>query len=142
MSFRVNPLLRDDCEPVAVLQGPAGSGKSTTLQQIRQACEARRWPTAWLTFDEADNDPRRFEAHLHALMATLFEHKPASAARGAGSSGASPDLSDWMLDQLSRLDGPVAIFLDEFQTIKADAVLRFLNSCSSTGLVATNLSVT
>src|SRR5690606_33445545 len=38
---------------VIVLQGPAGHGKSTALQQIKQSCEAEGRITAWLSFDEA-----------------------------------------------------------------------------------------
>ncbi|WP_353094368.1 AAA family ATPase, partial [Methylibium sp.] len=53
-------VLQDNSLRVTVLQGPAGHGKSTTLQQIKTAHEARGWRTAWLTLDDADNDPRRF----------------------------------------------------------------------------------
>ncbi|MDL2339568.1 MAG: AAA family ATPase [Pseudomonadota bacterium] len=39
-------VLRDDSLRVTLLQGPAGHGKSTTLQQIKSAHEARGWRTA------------------------------------------------------------------------------------------------
>jgi len=45
---------------VILLQGAAGHGKSTTLQQIKSDHGAKGWLTAWLTLDDADNDPRRF----------------------------------------------------------------------------------
>ncbi|EWS54703.1 MULTISPECIES: AAA family ATPase [unclassified Methylibium] len=61
-------VLQDNSLRVTVLQGPAGHGKSTTLQQIKTAHEARGWRTAWLTLDDADNDPRRFESHMRALV--------------------------------------------------------------------------
>ena len=54
---------------VILVQGPAGHGKSTLLQQAKTSCEAEGMLTGWLTFDEADNDPRRLFLHLQALLA-------------------------------------------------------------------------
>lgn len=56
---------------LVLLQGPAGHGKSTTLEQIKSHYEGRGWRTSWLTFDEADNDPRRFALHLQELIRRL-----------------------------------------------------------------------
>jgi hypothetical protein len=56
---------------VVLLQAPAGYGKSTTLRQIMSACDERAFLTAWLTFDEGDNDPRRFLIHFEALLASV-----------------------------------------------------------------------
>lgn len=116
--------LRGDAGPVAVLHGPAGSGKTTTMQQIFQACSARPWRTAWLTFDDADNDPRRFEAHMDALAARL-EGQAACAAAGVTRGDAARDLPDRLLDRLSRLGLPAALFLDELQALHSEPVLRF-----------------
>ncbi|MFC4251753.1 LuxR C-terminal-related transcriptional regulator [Sinimarinibacterium flocculans] len=105
---------------VIVLQGPAGHGKSTALQQIKQACEAEGRITAWLSFDDADNDPRRFFPHIRALVSGLdpdaeIDPPPARSRRR----------SDWMIECLRRLERPTALFLDEFQTLTAAELLRF-----------------
>lgn len=103
-----------------VLQGPAGHGKTTMLQQIKQACEREGRATAWLSFDEADNDPLRFFAHIRALVGALdpqAESYPLEAR--------SRRRSDWLLESLRRLDQPIALFLDEFQTLTAPELLRF-----------------
>ncbi|MEF7615106.1 LuxR C-terminal-related transcriptional regulator [Aquincola sp. MAHUQ-54] len=120
-------VLREGCEPVAVLQGPAGSGKTTTMQQILQACSARGWRTAWLSLDEADNDPQRLEAHMEAVAARL-ERRPAGGRPGGAGTDAGRDLSDWLLDRLSRLGEPVAVFLDEFQALRSETVLHFFRA--------------
>jgi LuxR family maltose regulon positive regulatory protein len=110
---------------VILLQAPAGHGKSTTLQQIKTECHAKSWITAWLTLDDADNDPRRFAIHIRALIDRVCSD---------GATGVSPDMdkkvrggrrADWALDRLSRLDRPVALFLDEFQTIRNAIFISF-----------------
>ena len=40
-------------------------------QQLKQGCEAEGRLTAWLSFDDADNDPRRFFPHIRALVSEL-----------------------------------------------------------------------
>jgi len=109
---------------VILLQGPAGHGKSTTLQQIKSDYEAKDWLTAWLTLDDADNDPRRFAIHIRALIDSLCEQDLFGNRLGqAGARRARR--SDWVLDSLSRLQRPVAVFVDEFQTLRNRQSLTF-----------------
>src|ERR1700738_4373619 len=56
---------------VILLQGPAGHGKSTALQQLKDAAEAEGRLSGWLTMDTGDNDPRRFLLHFQSLVGTL-----------------------------------------------------------------------
>src|ERR1700757_654709 len=77
-------IFKEDGGRVVVLQGPAGHGKSTALQQLKSEFEARGFLTGWLSFDEADNDARRFSIHMHALVAGLL----GGAAGGGGFRGA------------------------------------------------------
>ena len=105
---------------IVVLQAPAGHGKSTTLLQIKQGCEARGVPTAWLTLDDADNEPRRFFAYFRSLIQQLHggvdaDWQPSRVRRHV----------DWIIEQLAGLDRPVALFIDELQTITSAAVLQF-----------------
>lgn len=106
-----------DWARVTVLQAPAGHGKSTTLQQIRSLYEQRGWRTAWLTLDEADNDPRRLEVHLRALISKLT----------TGLNDSSPpesDLCDWILNSLTDNSAQLLIILDEFQTLHDKGILE------------------
>lgn len=103
---------------VFVLHGPAGHGKSTLMQQFCHALLESPWQTAWLTLDDADNDPKRFESHMHALFHSLAvqdivknEHLPHS------------NLLDKLLDELAQIAKPVVLFLDDFHLLTAPYLL-------------------
>jgi len=106
---------------VVVLQGPAGCGKSTALQQMHDALGAQQWATAWLVLDSADNDPRRFETQLHSMLECARQTTaPALPPRVSG-----VNLVDWMLTMLSSIAGHVALFLDDFHALQEPSTLQF-----------------
>lgn len=117
----VERALRVGSPPLTVLQGPAGSGKSTTLQQIHDAFEAQQWATAWLVLDDADNDPQRFETQLHAMLASACDGGTAALAPRAAGVG----LVEWALQTVANFPRPVALFLDDFQLLHEPSILRF-----------------
>ncbi|RQS71634.1 LuxR family transcriptional regulator [Burkholderia sp. Bp8963] len=106
---------------VVILQAPLGSGKSTLLQQIMDAGRAKRWTMAWLTLDENDNDPRRFEAYFIALVARMV----ADAGVSAQSHATTDNMLDWVLDRIARIDGPIGFCIDDVQWIHEPAIPRF-----------------
>ncbi len=120
-------IFKDDCSRIVLLQGPAGHGKSTALQQLKSEFENRGFLTGWLSFDEADNDARRFSIHMHALVAALLGNEAGAAVSGddENSELVRRRRSDWMIDCLFRLGRPVAIFFDEFQTLRDKSILSF-----------------
>jgi len=63
-----------------VVQGPAGSGKTSTLVAWRQALLALDFDVAWLTLAAEDDDPTRF---FECLLASLAELDPALARETA-----------------------------------------------------------
>lgn len=123
-------IFREDCGRVVLLQGPAGHGKSTALQQLKSEFESRGHLTGWLSFDEADNDARRFSIHMHALVAGLLGSEAGAAVSGddENSELVRRRRSDWMVDCLFRVGRPVAIFFDEFQTLRDKSILSFFRS--------------
>lgn len=112
-----------------VIQGPAGHGKSTLLQQIKTRSEESGMLTGWLSLEESDNDPTRFFSALQALLESL-----------APGSGARPDApvsrnsrgrllpADWLLDWLADMQQPVALFFDEFQTLTNRGPIAFFRT--------------
>lgn len=118
-------LFGEVCHSVVVLQAPAGHGKSTAMHQIKMACEARGTLTAWLTFDEADNDTRRFLIHIQALLASL--RGDAAVAQETASDEIEESnrrrRSDWIIDRLMAFTQPVALFFDDFQVLESPAIL-------------------
>jgi LuxR family maltose regulon positive regulatory protein len=123
-------IFKDDCARIVLLQGPAGHGKSTALQQLKAEFESRGYLSGWLSFDEADNDARRFSIHMHALVAALLGSEAGAAVSGddENSELVRRRRSDWMVDCLFRLGRPVAIFFDEFQTLRDKSILSFFRS--------------
>lgn len=109
---------------VIMLQGPAGHGKSTTLQQIKSSRDADGWKTAWLTFDDADNEPRRFALHMQALVDLVAGDRPERASEG-DEGARRRRRADWFVDRLSRMNRRTAIFLDEFQSLRNRSILSF-----------------
>jgi LuxR family maltose regulon positive regulatory protein len=111
---------------LVVLQAPAGHGKSTALQQLKEVADAQGHLTGWLTFDAGDNDPRRFFMHFQSLL---------NRTAGLPADGVEQqrlvnfhNRSDWLLEQLARVGRPIVLFLDEFQTLTDKAVLAFFRS--------------
>lgn len=119
--------LRSTAARVVFLQAPAGHGKTTALQQLNSLCEAEGCRTAWLSFDDADNDTRRFSVHLQAVVAELIGNGPDNTLAGE-EDFASPKLrtrTDWIVDRLLKIGAPVAIFFDEFQVLTNKTLLAF-----------------
>ncbi|MGI8549683.1 MAG: hypothetical protein ACR2PL_02635 [Dehalococcoidia bacterium] len=56
---------------LTLIAAPAGFGKTTLVSAWGAACPR---PTAWLSLDEADNDPARFLAYLVAALQTIAEY--------------------------------------------------------------------
>lgn len=123
-------LLADDACHVVLLQGPAGHGKSTLMQQAKSTCEDQGALTGWLSFDDGDNDPRRFFFHLEALLAVVEKAAEVKAQPQAEPPPADnrASRSDWFINRLIRLDRPVCLFLDEFQTLSNRSVLSFFRN--------------
>ena len=113
-------IFADEQRRVALLQGPAGHGKTTTLQQLKWESERRGCLTSWLTFDEADNDARRGFIHIYATILSLgaAPGQPTGEPRHR-------QRSDWMIEHLRRLERPVVLFFDEFQTLHEKPLLSF-----------------
>jgi LuxR family transcriptional regulator, maltose regulon positive regulatory protein len=103
---------------LVLLQAPAGHGKSTALQQIKEVADSQGQPTGWLTLDAGDNDPRRFFAHFQSLLM-----RTTSEERGELSN--LPYHSDGLLEYLLNIGKPMSLFLDEFQTVSDKTVLSF-----------------
>jgi LuxR family maltose regulon positive regulatory protein len=115
-----------DRSRIILLQGPAGHGKSTVMQQAKSVCEAQGMRTGWLTFDDADNDMRRFSIHFQALLAAaLGTGLDDAALQNEEQQSGSRRRSDWFINHLLRYGRPVALFLDEFQSITNKSILAF-----------------
>jgi LuxR family maltose regulon positive regulatory protein len=121
---------RSSSASVILLQGPAGHGKSTALQQLKDVAEADGQLTGWLTFDQGDNDPRRLFMHFHSLVTSVLMRAGDASRSEADDRDISSyrHRSDWLLDRLAKVGRPIALFLDEFQTLVDKTILSFFRS--------------
>ncbi|CAB3961091.1 MULTISPECIES: LuxR C-terminal-related transcriptional regulator [Burkholderia] len=109
---------------VVILHAPLGSGKSTLLRQIMEIGTAKRWTVGWLTLDESDNDPRRFETYFIALVTQMVADAGGPAPEQ--SPATTDNMIDWVLDRFGQIPGPIGLCIDDLQWIRDPAILRFL----------------
>lgn len=121
----LSPILVEPALRIVVFHAPAGHGKSTLLQQAKSVCESQGRITGWLSFDDADNDMRRFTHHLDALVRQVCNTVEAYGDHAASGTQARRRLAETVIARLLRLDAPVALFLDEFQALSNPAILSF-----------------
>jgi len=124
----VKQLAAKDSPPITIIQGPAGYGKSTLMQQAKLECDRMGVCTGWLTLHDSDNDIAR----LFRTLQLLVEHLPASSPQPSPSQNfRSPPteahLADWLLAKLLSLDRDVVLFIDEFQILKNKSALDFFS---------------
>lgn len=106
---------------LTLVVAPAGFGKTTLLAQWASESAA---PVAWLSLDERDNDPTRFWGYVAAALDTVAPGV-GDQARSMLQSPAPPSAEAVivaLLDELERLDRAVALALDDYHLIAAEAI--------------------
>lgn len=124
----VKRLAAGDAPPITIVQGPAGYGKSTLMQQAKVECDRMGVCTGWLTLHDSDNDIAR----LFQTLQLLVDHLPAASSQLAPpqkfrSQPTKARLADWFLAKLLSLDRDVVLFIDEFQLLKNKSTLDFFS---------------
>lgn len=109
-----------------VIQGPAGYGKSTLMQQVYDHSASSGLLTGWLTLEESDDDISRFNTLLSLLIQETCQQRQQSGPYISVTSGNSA--VEHLLDVLVQTREPVAFFIDEFQTIHGSINLGLLNT--------------
>ncbi len=105
---------------LVLLSAPPGFGKTTALIDWLAASGTRN---AWISLDEADNDPVRFARYLWAGVATLATGESRTIGEGAP----PPDgleLVGEMAALLAEQPEPSVLVLDDYHLIAAPAVHR------------------
>lgn len=116
---RVNQLIeRAAAHRVAVICGPAGSGKTVACTQWVSSRDRR---VGWLTLDSADRDPGTFWRYARAALSGL-----------PGSTGSFPAASvaefpAYLVAAAARFTEPVTLVLDDVHELAGGAVLASLD---------------
>ena len=111
---------------LVLVRAPAGFGKTTAMAQCRACFEEVGVATAWLTLGATDNDPACFLAYLDAV---LDELTPAGgrAATVMPAQSALGEFALMLMDRLSSIAFPFALFLDEFELVQAPGVVALVS---------------
>ena len=106
---------------LTLISAPAGSGKTTLVSEWLADCER---PTAWLSLDEGDNDPRRFLTYLVAALQTIVP-EIGDGVLGALQSPQLPPAESVMtavLNDLTTISDHVILVLDDYHVIDSKPV--------------------
>jgi LuxR family transcriptional regulator, maltose regulon positive regulatory protein len=112
------------CELVLVCT-PAGFGKTTL---VADWARTSRRPVAWLSLDEADNDPVRFWRHV---AAALDRARPGIASPVAGllqgqQSASLQAVAATLVNELAGVTEEVVLVLDDYHLVQAQSVHQSL----------------
>ena len=126
---RLNGWLETDGLPrVIVARAPAGFGKSTLMVQWYRILQHRGSQVAWISLEEAENDPGQFLAYLVASLQMGIPglRLAESVSDPMGSGGGTQGTILYLVDKLSELSGPFTLFLDDFDVISNEVVLKLV----------------
>jgi LuxR family transcriptional regulator, maltose regulon positive regulatory protein len=103
---------------VTLISAPAGFGKSTLLGEW--AARGHR-PVAWLSLDEADNDPVRFLTYVIAALQTVTAGIGQSLSAALQSPQPPPieTILTSLLNEIAGLPAPFSLVLDDYHVIDA-----------------------
>src|SRR5512147_532149 len=111
---------------LTLIAAPAGFGKTTLLAEWLSGAPAGRPSTAWLSLDEADNEPGVFWTYVISALRTVAPGVGATAL--ASLEGPQPSPTDLVLatliNELSALPDPVVLVLDDYHLVDALEIQR------------------
>jgi len=106
---------------LTLIAAPAGFGKTTLASAWIASCGR---PAAWLSLDDADNDPTRFLTYLVAALQTIAPTVGAGLLDALHSAQPPPiePLLTALLNEVATLPGHVVLVLDDYHWIDAEPV--------------------
>ncbi len=106
---------------LTLISASAGSGKSTLVSEW---VTGREQPVAWLSLDEADNDPTRFLAYLIAALQTIMPNigERVSDLLRSTQPPSTESILTILLNEITTLPEPFILVLDDYHVVDAKAV--------------------
>lgn len=104
-----------------LVSAPAGFGKTTLLSEFTGGIEH---PVAWVSLDEADNDPMRFWRYVIAAFQSNRPEIGESALALLQTSQPVPDETTptLLINDLSQLDRDLVLVLDDYHCIQNSSI--------------------
>ena len=106
---------------LTLVSAPAGYGKTTlVIEGIRRI----GLPIAWLSLDEADNDPRRFITYLIAALQRVDDNVGRDTIAMLQSPQPPPDelILTALVNEISVVPQPILLVLDDYHAIHAPPI--------------------
>ena len=106
---------------LTLISAPAGSGKTTLLSQSAARFQQ---PVAWLSLDEADNDPGQFWTYLIAACQSVLDGVGESALALLKAPQPLPDdtIPTILINDLISRERMLALVLDDYHVIQNPAI--------------------
>ena len=119
----------DDGTRLTLLSAPPGYGKSVA---VAGWLKSRAVPCAWLSLDDADNDPVRF---LRYIVGSLRTVRPGigGVASVLIEGDAGPESAAFLIDAMASTDDPFVLVLDDYHVIRSGAVHALLRALIEQG---------
>lgn len=111
---------------LVLVSAPPGSGKTTLLGSWAAFPDEPR-AFAWVSLDETDNDPVRFWGCVVAALRTVrpaFGADVVSLLRAPGGVPLTERVVPLAINELTELDEPIVLVLDDFHVIESPEILR------------------
>jgi LuxR family transcriptional regulator, maltose regulon positive regulatory protein len=109
---------------LTLVSAPAGFGKTTLLASW--VAEAGQ-PTAWVSLDEADNEPNRFLGHVAAALGTFRPHLGEYMSQLLEADTPLEALLTNLVNKLNEKPTPLSLVLDDYHVIQNGSVHKAMN---------------
>ena len=109
---------------LTLISAPAGFGKTTLLSEWRMMYLGSEYPVAWVSLEEADNDPSRFLSYLIAALQAI-EVNVGEAALASLHSPQPPPIESVLtalVNEIATIPKDFALVLDDYHLIANEAV--------------------
>jgi LuxR family maltose regulon positive regulatory protein len=106
---------------LTVVSAPTGFGKTSALAAWAVASPAR---FAWVSLDEADDEPTRFWSYVVAAIERVVPEFPGTAARRLRGPGVSvaDEVLPVVVNSLTPVTQPLVLVLDDFHVVTDEAI--------------------
>jgi LuxR family maltose regulon positive regulatory protein len=126
---RLGELLNEGMErKLTVISAPAGFGKTTLLSEWRMMHLGSEYPLAWVSLEEADNDPSRFLSYLIGALQAI-EANVGEAILASLRSPQPPQIESVLtalINEIAAIPKDFALVLDDYHVISKEAVHRLI----------------
>ncbi len=110
--------------PLTLVAAPAGYGKSTAVRAWSQASESA---LAWVTLDEADNEPARLWTYVATGVDRIRNGLGRRALNRLRGSGMTIEAIDEVMNGIADFGRPLTLVLDDLQTVTDSECLASLD---------------